>query len=327
MKKKRDIEVFSLSFLDCICCGFGAIILLFVLTIGPIKKQTKESEKAITVVLEELQNILLQKQSRQLSIKAEIEEIVSSTPGSQNLKDARDRLISLEQKIKEAQQALAAVSAKASALEEQEVAQAEYQVDVTTSPVGVPTDKEHLVFIIDTSGSMRTITGVINPLVLAQISRTLNAYPQVKSLQVMDCSGNYLIGGTRGQWIPDTPQNRNRIIQELNLYQQTSASNPIPGLVQFFRDFKPQRNPNQSIGVYIFGDEFTDTASAVLKKIDELNPRNPVSGKRVVSINAVGFPFRLRPEPRSNETGYKFAHLMRELTREHDGAFMVAGKR
>ena len=29
---RRDIEQSSLSFLDCICCGFGAIILLLVLT-------------------------------------------------------------------------------------------------------------------------------------------------------------------------------------------------------------------------------------------------------------------------------------------------------
>ena len=30
--QRRDLQVFSLSFLDCICCGFGAIILLFVLS-------------------------------------------------------------------------------------------------------------------------------------------------------------------------------------------------------------------------------------------------------------------------------------------------------
>ena len=29
-KKRRDVEAFSLSFLDCICCGFGAIVLLLV---------------------------------------------------------------------------------------------------------------------------------------------------------------------------------------------------------------------------------------------------------------------------------------------------------
>ena len=32
MRKRREMEIFSLSFLDCICCGFGAIILLFVLS-------------------------------------------------------------------------------------------------------------------------------------------------------------------------------------------------------------------------------------------------------------------------------------------------------
>ena len=31
-KKRRNIEAFSLSFLDCICCGFGAIILLLVIS-------------------------------------------------------------------------------------------------------------------------------------------------------------------------------------------------------------------------------------------------------------------------------------------------------
>ena len=34
MIKRRNIEVFSLSFLDCLCCGFGAILLIFLLSIG-----------------------------------------------------------------------------------------------------------------------------------------------------------------------------------------------------------------------------------------------------------------------------------------------------
>ena len=32
LQARRDTEIFSLSFMDCICCGFGAIILLLVLT-------------------------------------------------------------------------------------------------------------------------------------------------------------------------------------------------------------------------------------------------------------------------------------------------------
>ena len=32
MSNRRDIEEFSVSFLDVICCGFGAIILLLIIT-------------------------------------------------------------------------------------------------------------------------------------------------------------------------------------------------------------------------------------------------------------------------------------------------------
>src|ERR1700753_3232472 len=29
MSRRRNVEVFTLSFLDCICCGFGAVILFY----------------------------------------------------------------------------------------------------------------------------------------------------------------------------------------------------------------------------------------------------------------------------------------------------------
>src|SRR5687768_5401243 len=29
MPRRRDTEVFSLSFLDCMCCGFGALVLFY----------------------------------------------------------------------------------------------------------------------------------------------------------------------------------------------------------------------------------------------------------------------------------------------------------
>src|SRR5437868_2124792 len=40
--KRRETEVFSLAFLDCICCGSGAVILVFILTV--VQKQ--EVDKA-----------------------------------------------------------------------------------------------------------------------------------------------------------------------------------------------------------------------------------------------------------------------------------------
>jgi hypothetical protein len=40
--RRREQGVFSISFLDCICCGFGGVLLLFVLTAG--RKQIEEQE-------------------------------------------------------------------------------------------------------------------------------------------------------------------------------------------------------------------------------------------------------------------------------------------
>ena len=34
MRRRRKVEVFSLSFLDCICCGFGAVVLFYTIVAG-----------------------------------------------------------------------------------------------------------------------------------------------------------------------------------------------------------------------------------------------------------------------------------------------------
>jgi len=54
--RRRDFEIFSLSFLDCICCGFGAIILLFVLSkfAEPIIiEEVREDLQSVIIRLEE----------------------------------------------------------------------------------------------------------------------------------------------------------------------------------------------------------------------------------------------------------------------------------
>ena len=47
MIRRRQAQVFSLSFLDCICCGFGAIILIFVISIGSRDKEKLETLLAV----------------------------------------------------------------------------------------------------------------------------------------------------------------------------------------------------------------------------------------------------------------------------------------
>ena len=51
-KRNRDVEIGSLSFLDVVCCGFGAVILLLVITkiFEPIRLEEShvELEELIT---------------------------------------------------------------------------------------------------------------------------------------------------------------------------------------------------------------------------------------------------------------------------------------
>src|SRR5690349_2921079 len=56
--KRREFEVFTLSFLDCICCGFGAIILLLVLTDVGQPVVIERSEKDLKQQIDALQRQL-----------------------------------------------------------------------------------------------------------------------------------------------------------------------------------------------------------------------------------------------------------------------------
>jgi hypothetical protein len=53
--KRRETEVFSLAFLDCICCGFGAVILVFILTLSQKTSVDKADLAAAKDKLEKMQ--------------------------------------------------------------------------------------------------------------------------------------------------------------------------------------------------------------------------------------------------------------------------------
>eukprot|EP01041_Mallomonas_annulata_P041325 gene41325-65383_t len=66
--KRRETEVFSLAFLDCICCGFGAVILVFVLTVAQkmnvdktdvddLRERTKTMDRNITLTQAEIDRL------------------------------------------------------------------------------------------------------------------------------------------------------------------------------------------------------------------------------------------------------------------------------
>ena len=87
MRKRRDMETFNLSFLDVVCCGFGAVILLLVITkiYEPvtIQKSQEELQKLIVTLEQELN--LIQGESTVLNqTLTEVREQVSENDELKN---------------------------------------------------------------------------------------------------------------------------------------------------------------------------------------------------------------------------------------------------
>ena len=75
MKKKSGVASFSISFLDCISCGFGAIILLFVLTSGKKAEDSNQQLSDREVDLGALRRNIRDEEQDLLRLSAEIEAI------------------------------------------------------------------------------------------------------------------------------------------------------------------------------------------------------------------------------------------------------------
>ena len=108
----------------------------------------------------------------------------------------------------------------------------------------------------------------------------------------------------------------------LRRYDQDSISNPVPGIRNALRFLFDKENPDMKMAVYVFGDEFIETADPVIRQLDELNPADE-NGNRKVVINAIGFPTTIRYTFSMGNTGLKFANLMRTVTYIHGGAFIA----
>ena len=72
--RRRQTEVFSLSFLDCMCCGFGAVILLFMIINSQIKDQNNLKQTQPENKLHQLNVDLLESRKRLVLAKNTFED-------------------------------------------------------------------------------------------------------------------------------------------------------------------------------------------------------------------------------------------------------------
>jgi hypothetical protein len=302
------LEIFSMSFLDIISCGFGAIILLFVLS--------KQAEPmVIEGIKENLEGVIAELQRTIFELRGEVTVLNREKNAKRvELKNDRIELEALRRELEavRGEHAAARQTLEAKLVIEGKLATARQEItdemrrllgeqfrrpDSDSTIGGVPVDSEYIIFIIDTSGSMFNNAWA---LAIRKISETLKIYPKVKGIQVMNDMGQYMFVTYKNRWIPDTPARRKAILKRLRTWNPFSNSSPVEGITEAIRTFYA---PDKKISLYVFGDEFSGPSiDAVVKRVDAIN-KEDAHGDRLVRIHGVGFPTQLEAPRHMQGTG------------------------
>ncbi len=324
-RPRRDNEAFSISFLDVITCGFGAIILLLIISRPGEPPVLEPSPEPLEGVVRDLQEKLF-------TIRGE------ATVLNRELNAKREQLSRYKQKVARLQQELNNVEQRQSNVADEAAVNSrikgklELALQELTAEMqrllgknrfeeseyigGIPVDSEYIIFIIDTSGSMFQYSW---DRMIEQVIKTLDVYPEVKGMQIMNDMGDYMFSTYRGEWIPDTPARRRVIINRLRTWNPFSNSSPVEGITEAIRTYY---DPGKKISLYVFGDDFTGRSiSQVVDIVEKLNPKDE-NGQPRVRIHAVGFPTLFHQPRYMQNSVIRFATLMRELTRKNGGAFV-----
>ncbi len=319
--QRRGAAEASLSFLDVISCGFGAIVLLLIIArVG--------DPAALEAAEQQLLGSVREKQERLFDIRGE------SVVMNEQLKSRKEQLSELAERVARLKANLASVEAQSDEVSNtvsMESEQLKLALQVLTEEMerllpqssvenqligGIPVDSEYIIFVIDTSGSMQMAAW---NKVQQEMINILNIYPTVKGIQVMNDMGQYMFSQYAGKWIPDTPARRRAVLDRLRTWQPFSNSSPVEGVTRAIRAFAA---PDKRVSVYVFGDEFT--GSSITEVLDAISASNTkdAKGRPRVRIHAIGFPVLFTEPGVRQYTGVRFATLMRALCRENGGTFV-----
>lgn len=326
MKRKRDIEAFSLSFLDCICCGFGAIILLLVLSKIYDPVVIEESPEDLAALIAKLQEELFEIRGQEVVLNRELES------AREQRSDSKISLAKLQGELNKVrgQYELTMKNSAESLVDEGDLQAARQRLNAEVQRLqpyyrradedavgGIPVDSEYIIFVIDTSGSMQQYNW---DRVQQKLNETLDAYPQVKGMQIMNDNGQYMFQQYNGKWIPDSPGRRAIISKTMRNWKPFSDSNPVDGIIYAINEFY---SPEKKISIYVFGDDFSGrSVEQVIRTINGIN-RPDANGDRMVRIHGIGFPMGFRGRGTVPESVKRFAALMRAICENNGGTFVA----
>jgi F0F1-type ATP synthase membrane subunit b/b' len=322
--RRRDNEPISIAFLDVITCGFGAIILLLMIAKfgDPPAVDVEDPRVAqISAMQRDLFELRRDAAAAEQEQTAKQSQLATWRDEGKRMQQTLTTLRSSE-KDKKGRAALNAVVAGELKTAQQELTEEMRRLYTQRDRKrhdligGIPIDSEYIIFVIDTSGSMFRYAW---PKVVDQIVETLEVYPKVKGIQILNDMGSYMFTSYSGKWIPDTPARRRAVIERLLRWNAFSNSSPVEGIMAAIRTFY---SPDKKISLFVYGDEFTGKSiREVVDFVGKIN-RADASGKPRVRIHAIGFPVQAANPPHLQITGIRFASLMRELTRRNGGTFV-----
>lgn len=327
-RRSREADSFSVSFLDVAACGFGAMVILLMITKSgepvTIELSNLNPEASITELQEQLFTIRGETTILNRDLNAKHEQLSAMKDRiarlRRDLDDVKGRYQTSNQLSDETTDEIGRLSiAQQTMTEEMQRLLANSTAQVNNAIGGIPVDSEYIIFIIDTSGSMFGNTQAWSKM-LETIDDTLNVYPEVKGIQVMNDMGDYMFDSYRGQWIPDTPARRTQILATLRTWQPYSNSSPVEGVTRAINTFY---EPDKNISLYVIGDDFLPGGSIqeVLRTIDRINVED-ANGNRLVRIHGIGFPTIFELPRRFHQSVYRYSTLMREMAQRNGGTFV-----
>ena len=273
--KRKNTELFSMSFLDIMSCGFGAIVLILLIS------QFKTSE-VINDVIPKVNLVELEKSLKKLKEENSNLETKLNVISTEEM-DANEKLRK-SLSVSESLMNIVTVTAQENKKMSQEVNTRKsdsknVKLDIANAG-GLNVESDYIVFVIDNSGSMEE-WGPWST-VISEISKIIDAFPNLKGFQVLNDQGRKMVSSSE-KWIEDTLSNRKLMKQSIRTFRGTSRSNPIDGLRIALTRYA---NGIDKVGIFVVGDDISlQQGERIEDYYNEIQNLNIVNNKIKARIN------------------------------------------
>ena len=315
--KRKNTELFSMSFLDIMSCGFGAIVLI--LLISQFKTSEVINDVIPKVNLVELEKSLKKLKEENSNLETKL-NVISTEEMNANEKLRKSLSVS------ESLMNIVTVTAQENKKMSQEVNTRKsdsknVKLDIANAG-GLNVESDYIVFVIDNSGSMEE-WGPWST-VISEISKIIDAFPNLKGFQVLNDQGRKMVSSSE-KWIEDTLSNRKLMKQSIRTFRGTSRSNPIDGLRIALTRYA---NGIDKVGIFVVGDDISlQQGERIEDYYNEIQNLNIVNNKIKARINGVAFLTARNATgqylDQAEAMNINFLNFINELAYENMGSVIV----